>query len=101
VPSLIKMPGSKKEKRGQVHKRFKEANYGQLETQQDIDRIYPKPKHYRMMPPHLKELMMKDPRTMSRSEALNVQAISEHYKALYEEQRRKSREDHEKKHGKK
>jgi hypothetical protein len=87
------MPGSKKEKRGQVHKRVKELTSGHFENQQDIDRTYPKPKHYRMMPPHLKELMMRDPKTLTRTEAINMNAISEHYRVLYEEQRRKSREE--------
>jgi len=77
------MPGSRKEKRGQVHKRAKDANFGVVETKAHIDHIFPFPRHYRMMPPDLRELMMKDASTLSESQIRTRITISDHYKLLH------------------
>jgi hypothetical protein len=98
--SLIKMPGSRKEKRGQVHKRFKDPMFGTLETKANIDHHFPLPRHYRQMPPHVKELMMRDADTLSPAEIKNRIALSDHYKALYEKQVQMSKAANDKKNGK-
>ena len=98
--SLIKMPGSRKEKRGQVHKRFKDPMFGTLETKANIDHHFPLPRHYRQMPPHVKELMMRDADTLSPAEIKNRIALSDHYKALYEKQVQMSKAANEKKNEK-
>ena len=98
--SLTKMPGSRKEKRGQVHKRFKDPMFGTLETKANIDHHFPLPRHYRQMPPHIKELMMRDANTLSPAEIKNRIALSDHYKALYEKQVQMSKAANEKKNGK-
>ena len=78
------MPGSRKEKRGQVHKRYKESMFGELESKADIDRIFPMPRHNRRMPPDIRAMVMRDPSTLTPQEAKNMLAISEHYRMLHQ-----------------